>query len=213
MTGELGQLALCLAFALAVVQALSGFIGASQANVRMMAMTRGAAMGAFVFTALAFFTLMFAYVISDFSVLAVAQNSHTAKPLIYKISGVWGNHEGSMLLWLLILSVYSAAIAVTQPSGADNNARLAARALGVQALIAIAFLAFVLLTSDPFARTYPPPFEGAGLNPLLQDPARHDALAATLAAPLAMRQQASKAAQAAKVMATKVDFFTMVRGE
>jgi cytochrome c-type biogenesis protein CcmF len=103
MTGELGQLALCLALALALVQALSGFIGAAQGNIRLMAMTRGAAMGAFVFTALAFFVLMFAYVTSDFSVLAVAQNSHTTKPLIYKISGVWGNHEGSMLLWLLIL--------------------------------------------------------------------------------------------------------------
>jgi cytochrome c-type biogenesis protein CcmF len=170
MTGELGQLALCFAMALALVQALSGFVGASQSNVRLMAMTRGAALGGFVFTALAFLVLMFAYVTSDFSVLAVAQNSHTDKPLIYKISGVWGNHEGSMLLWLLILATYSAAIAVTQPSDSEDRARLAARALGVQALIAIAFLSFVLLTSDPFARIFPPPFEGAGLNPLLQDP-------------------------------------------
>jgi cytochrome c-type biogenesis protein CcmF len=170
MTGELGQLVLCLALALAVVQALTGFIGASRQNMQVMAMARGSAMGGFVFTALAFFTLMFAYVTSDFSVLAVAQNSHTAKPLIYKISGVWGNHEGSMLLWLLILSAYSAAIAVVQPADGGNQARLASRALGVQALIAIAFLAFVLLTSDPFERYFPPPFEGAGLNPLLQDP-------------------------------------------
>jgi cytochrome c-type biogenesis protein CcmF len=170
MTGELGQLALCLALALSVVQAYSGFAGASRGNVRLMAMSRGAALGSFVFTALAFFTLMFAYVTSDFSVMVVAENSHTAKPLIYKISGVWGNHEGSMILWLLILGVYSAAIAMTQPTDNPANAELGSRALGVQALIAVAFLVFVLLTSDPFGRLYPPPFEGNGLNPLLQDP-------------------------------------------
>jgi len=170
MTGELGQLALCLALALSLVQGFAGFTGASRGNVRLMAMGRGAALGSFVFIALAFFTLMFAYVTSDFSVQVVAENSHTAKPLIYKISGVWGNHEGSMILWLLILGVYSAAIAMTQPTDNTANAELGSRALGVQALIAIAFLVFVLLTSDPFGRLYPPPFEGNGLNPLLQDP-------------------------------------------
>ena len=169
MTGELGELALCFAFALSIVQAISGFTGANRMNVRLMAMSRGAALGSFVFVALSFFTLMFAYVTSDFSVAAVAENSHTLKPLIYKISGVWGNHEGSMILWLLILGVYSAAIAMTQPVESDNGP-LASRALGVQALIAIAFLIFVLLTSDPFLRLFPPPFEGNGLNPLLQDP-------------------------------------------
>jgi cytochrome c-type biogenesis protein CcmF len=169
MTGELGVLALCFAFALSLFQAISGFAGANRGSVRLMAMSRGAALGSFVFIALSFFTLMFAYVTSDFSVAAVAENSHTLKPLIYKISGVWGNHEGSMILWLLILGVYSAAIAMTQPVEGENGA-LASRALGVQALIAIAFLVFVLLTSDPFLRLYPPPFEGSGLNPLLQDP-------------------------------------------
>ncbi len=168
MTGELGQLALCLALALSLVQALAGFIGASKNSVRVMAMGRGAALGSFVFIALAFFTLMFAYVTSDFSVLAVAQNSHTAKPLIYKISGVWGNHEGSMVLWILILGAYSAAIALTQPGDGQEGTKLGARTLAVQALIAIAFLIFILLTSDPFERFYPPPFEGNGLNPLLQ---------------------------------------------
>ena len=169
MTGELGQLALCLALALAFAQAFAGFVGASRDSAPIMAMGKGAAMGGFVFTGLAFLTLMYAYVTSDFSVQAVAQNSHTDKPLIYKISGVWGNHEGSMLLWILILSAYSAAIAVSQ-SGDGVRARLSSRALGVQALIAIAFLGFVLLTSDPFERYFPPPFQGAGLNPLLQDP-------------------------------------------
>ena len=170
MTGELGQLALCLALALSFVQAFAGFNGASRGSARIMAMGRGAALGSFVFIGLAFATLMYAYVVSDFSVWAVAENSHTAKPLIYKISGVWGNHEGSMLLWLLILSIYSAAIAMTQPTDHQANAELGSRALGVQALVAIAFLVFVLLTSNPFARLYPPPFEGNGLNPLLQDP-------------------------------------------
>jgi len=170
MTGELGQLALCLALALSLVQAFSGFAGASRSSLKLMAMGRGAALGSFVFIALAFFTLMFAYVTSDFSVMAVAENSHTAKPLIYKITGVWGNHEGSMVLWLLILGIYSAAIAMTQPTDSRENEELGSRALGVQALIAIAFLVFVLLTSDPFERFYPPPFEGNGLNPLLQDP-------------------------------------------
>ena len=170
MTGELGQLALCLALALSLVQAFFGFAGASRGSVGLMAMGRGAALGSFVFLALAFFTLMFAYVTSDFSLMAVAENSHTAKPLIYKISGVWGNHEGSMILWLLILGIYSAAIAMTQPTDNAADAELGSRALGVQALIAIAFLIFVLLTSNPFDRLYPPPFEGNGLNPLLQDP-------------------------------------------
>jgi cytochrome c-type biogenesis protein CcmF len=170
MTGELGQLALCLALALSLVQAFAGFGGAARGSTRIMAMGRGAALGSFVFIGLAFFTLMFAYVTSDFSVWAVAENSHTAKPLIYKISGVWGNHEGSMILWLLILGIYSAAIAMSQPTDNQANAELGSRALGVQALIAIAFLVFVLLTSDPFVRLYPPPFEGNGLNPLLQDP-------------------------------------------
>src|SRR4051812_18357444 len=170
MTGELGQLALCLALALSFVQAFAGFSGAARGSARIMAMGRGAALGSFVFIALAFSALMFAYVTSDFSVWAVAENSHTAKPLIYKITGVWGNHEGSMVLWMLILGVYSAAIAMTQPIDNQANAELGSRALGVQALVAIAFLVFVLLTSDPFQRLYPPPFEGNGLNPLLQDP-------------------------------------------
>jgi cytochrome c-type biogenesis protein CcmF len=166
MTGEIGQLALCLALALSLAQALSGFIGGARDHAGLMAITRGASLGVFVFTVLAFGALTFAYVSSDFSVVAVAENSHTAKPLIYKISGVWGNHEGSMLLWLLILTVYSAAIAITGAGGE----RLNAQALAVQALVAIAFLIFVLLTSNPFLRLYPQPFEGNGLNPLLQDP-------------------------------------------
>ncbi len=164
MTGEIGQLALCLALALALVQAASGLFGVRSVGAQRVA--SGAAMGLFVFTALAFAALVFAFVTSDFSVVDVANNSHTLKPLIYKITGVWGNHEGSMLLWVLVLSVYSAAVALFGRGGA----KLTAAALGVQGLLAAAFLLFILLTSNPFLRVDPPPFEGLGLNPLLQDP-------------------------------------------
>ncbi len=166
MTGEIGQLALCLALALAVLQSVSGLAGARVGGGRAAATASGASMGMLVFVALAFGALTFAFVTSDFSVSAVAQNSHTTKPLIYKITGVWGNHEGSMVLWVLVLALYSALVAVTQRGGA----RMTSAALGVQGLLAVAFLLFILLTSDPFGRIDPEPFEGAGLNPLLQDP-------------------------------------------
>jgi cytochrome c-type biogenesis protein CcmF len=164
MTAEIGQLALCLALALALVQSASGLIGVRSPAAASVA--SGAAMGLFVFVALAFGALTYAFVTSDFSVLDVANNSHTLKPLIYKITGVWGNHEGSMLLWVLVLAVYSAAIAFLGRGGV----KLTAAALGVQGLLAFAFLLFILFTSNPFLRLDPPPFEGAGLNPLLQDP-------------------------------------------
>ena len=164
MTAEIGQLALCLALALALVQSASGLLGVRSTAAASVA--SGAAMGLFVFVALAFGALTYAFVTSDFSVLDVANNSHTLKPLIYKITGVWGNHEGSMLLWVLVLAVYSAAIAFLGRGGV----KLTSAALGVQGLLAFAFLLFILFTSNPFLRLDPPPFEGAGLNPLLQDP-------------------------------------------
>ncbi len=166
MTGEIGQLALTLAFALSVVAAISGLAGARLNGERARAVAASSSIGMFVFIALAYGALTYAFVTSDFSVLDVAQNSHTAKPLIYKITGVWGNHEGSMLLWVLVLAIYSAIIAFAQRGGA----RLTSAALGVQGLLACAFLLFILFTSNPFLRLDPPPFEGAGLNPLLQDP-------------------------------------------
>jgi len=164
VTGEIGQLALCLALALAIVQAGGGLMGLRSANAARIATS--AALGQFVFVALSFGALMAGFVTSDFSIADVANNSHTLKPLIYKITGVWGNHEGSMLLWVLVLSVYSAAIAFLKRGGEQ----LTAAALGVQGLLAAAFILFILLTSNPFARLDPMPFEGAGLNPLLQDP-------------------------------------------
>ena len=163
MTGEIGQLALCLALALALVQAAAGLLGVRGAQARAIATS--SALGQFVFTALAFGALEYAFVTSDFSVADVANNSHTLKPLIYKITGVWGNHEGSMLLWVLVLSIYSAGIALFKRGGEE----LTSAALGVQGLLAAAFLLFILLTSNPFLRLDPMPFEGAGLNPLLQD--------------------------------------------
>jgi cytochrome c-type biogenesis protein CcmF len=169
MLGELGQFALCFALALSLVMAISGLMGAGadQPNTQIARRVASAStLGMMVFVVLAFGTLVTAFVTSDFSIADVANNSHTLKPLIYKITGVWGNHEGSMLLWVLVLSLYAGAVAWLERGGA----RLTSAALGVQGLLAAAFLLFILFTSNPFLRLDPAPFEGAGLNPLLQDP-------------------------------------------
>ena len=163
MTGEIGQLALCLALALSFVQSVAGLIGVRSTQARAIA--NSSALGMFVFTVLAFGALEYAFITSDFSIVVVANNSHTLKPMIYKVTGVWGNHEGSMLLWVLVLSIYSAGIALLKRGGEE----LTSAALGVQGLLAAAFFLFILLTSNPFLRLDPMPFEGAGLNPLLQD--------------------------------------------
>ena len=166
MIGELGQLALCFALALSLVMAVSGLMGARATALAARKTATSSALGMLVFVGLAFGTLTYAFVTSDFSVMDVANNSHTLKPLVYKISGVWANHEGSMLLWVLVLAVYSGLVAVLQRGGE----RLTSAALGVQGLLASAFILFILFTSNPFLRLDPAPFEGAGLNPLLQDP-------------------------------------------
>jgi cytochrome c-type biogenesis protein CcmF len=166
MTGEIGQLALTLALALSFVMAGAGLAGARENAVTARGVAGSAALGVLVFVLLAFAALTYAAITSDFSIVNIANNSSTLKPLIYKITGVWGNHEGSMLLWMLVLALYTAAIAVFR----RGSARLTSAALGVQGLLAIAFLLFILFTSNPFLRIDPPPFQGAGLNPLLQDP-------------------------------------------
>src|SRR5579872_196404 len=169
MLGELGQLALCFALALSLVMAIAGLLGVRGDTPNSDLARRiasASAMGLLVFVGLAFGTLVYAFVVSDFSILLVADHSHTLKPLVYKISGVWGNHEGSMLLWVLVLALYAALVAALQRGGA----RLTSTALGVQGLLAVAFLLFILFTSNPFLRLDPMPFEGAGLTPLLQDP-------------------------------------------
>src|ERR1700761_4399576 len=170
MLGELGQLALCFALALSLVMTAAGLMGAKAgADINADLARRiasASALGLLVFVALAFGTLVTAFVTSDFSIALVANSSHTLKPLVYKITGVWGNHEGSMLLWVLVLSLYAGAVASLERGGP----RLTSAALGVQGLLAAAFLLFILFTSNPFLRLDPAPFEGAGLNPLLQDP-------------------------------------------
>jgi len=166
MIGELGQLALCFALALSLVMAVSGLMGARATAAAARRTATSSALGLLVFVALAFGTLTYAFVTSDFSVALVADHSHTLKPLVYKISGVWGNHEGSMLLWILVLALYAGLVAVLQRGGE----RLTSAALGVQGLLACAFILFILFTSNPFLRLDPAPFEGAGLTPLLQDP-------------------------------------------
>ena len=167
MTVELGHFALVLALLVAIVQGTAPLIGAARGLEPLMAVGRTAALAQFLLVLLAFLSLMNAYVQSDFSVLNVAQNSHSAKPLLYKIAGTWGNHEGSMLLWVLILALFGAALALF---GSSLPEALKARALAVQAWVGVGFHLFILLTSNPFARLDPPPLDGQGLNPLLQDP-------------------------------------------
>lgn len=167
MIPELGHFALILALAVALVQGTLPLIGASRGDLRLMALGRTAALTQAFLVLLAFGALTQAYVTSDFSVLNVVDNSHSAKPLLYKISGVWGNHEGSMLLWALILALFGAAVAIFGNNLPDT---LRSRVLAIQALIGVGFLAFLLFTSNPFTRVFPAPPDGNGLNPLLQDP-------------------------------------------
>jgi cytochrome c-type biogenesis protein CcmF len=164
---ELGHLALILAFLVAIAQTAVPMIGASRGWSDWMRVAVPAAGAQFWLTLAAFLALVHAFVTSDFSVAIVAENSHSAKPLLYKITGTWGNHEGSMLLWLLILTLFGAMVAWR---GENLPPQLKARVLSVQASIGVAFFAFVLFTSNPFARLANPPADGNDLNPLLQDP-------------------------------------------
>jgi cytochrome c-type biogenesis protein CcmF len=165
---ELGHFALAMGLAVAALQMVLGLWGARVHNLAMMQATRAAAQTQAGLVLVAFLALTWAYVTSDFSVLNVATNSHSLKPMIYKISGVWGNHEGSMLMWVLMLSGFGAAVAVF---GQNLPDRLRSNVLAVQASIAVAFTLFILLTSNPFERIAPTPVDGNGLNPILQDPA------------------------------------------
>src|SRR6478672_1405479 len=167
MIAEFGHYALVLALALALFEASVPMVGARKNDPVLMASAGPAALAQFCFVATAFAALTICYVRSDFSVLNVFENSHSAKPLVYKLSGLWGNHEGSMLLWVLILSLFGALVALF---GGNLPARLKATVLAVQASIAVAFILFILVTSNPFLRISQPPFEGRDLNPILQDP-------------------------------------------
>jgi cytochrome c-type biogenesis protein CcmF len=167
MITETGHFALILALFVALIQSTVPLIGAARRHLGWMAVGRSCALIGFALTALSLLSLMHAYVTSDFTVINVVENSHTDKPLLYQITGVWGNHEGSMLLWVFMLSLCAAAVALF-----SNNLppALRARVLAVQGMIAVGFLLFILLTSNPFLRTFPPPPNGQGLNPVLQDP-------------------------------------------
>ncbi|MCE8546497.1 heme lyase CcmF/NrfE family subunit [Ruegeria pomeroyi] len=167
MITELGHFALILAFMVAIVQMVVPMIGAHKRWPGWMALAEPAAGAQFLLTAFAFAALVWAFVTSDFSLRLVVLNSHSAKPMLYKISGTWGNHEGSMLLWVLIVTLFGAMAAWF---GGGLPPTLKARVLAVQSAIAVAFFAFILFTSNPFLRLAVPPFDGQDLNPLLQDP-------------------------------------------
>ncbi len=163
---ELGHYALILALVLALIQSTLPLWGASVGDSRLMAIAPATAIAVLAYVAFAFGALTIAYVNSDFSVLNVWQNSHSQKPMLFKITGVWGNHEGSMLLWVLILALFGALVALFSNNLPD---RLRARVLAVQGWIGAAFLLFIVATSNPFDRIENAPVEGRDLNPILQD--------------------------------------------
>ncbi|KAA3450934.1 heme lyase NrfEFG subunit NrfE [Mesorhizobium sp. SARCC-RB16n] len=163
---ETGHFALVLAFALSLVQTIVPLFGARLNNQRLMAVGGPVAVTGFALTALSFAALASAYASSDFSLANVWENSHSLQPMIYKITGTWGNHEGSMLLWVLILTFFGALVAAF---GSNLPATLRANVLAVQGSIGAAFFLFILATSNPFIRLNPAPIEGRDLNPILQD--------------------------------------------
>ncbi len=167
MIVELGHFALILACMVAVFQMIVPLVGAHRGNAAWMAVADPAATTQFLLTAFSFAALTYAFVTSDFSLNLVTANSHTDKPMLYKISGVWGNHEGSLLLWVLILTLFGACASWF---GSNLPPTLKARVLAVQSSVSVAFFAFILFTSNPFIRLEIPPFDGQDLNPLLQDP-------------------------------------------
>ena len=167
MIAEIGHLALILAFLLAIVQAATGLVGGARNDPRLIAGARASALLQLIFVAMAFCALAIAYLTPDFSVALVVAHSHSTQPWPYRLAATWGSHEGSLLLWVLILAIYGAVAALF---GKRLRPTLVSRMLGVQALLAVAFLGFSLLTSNPFLRLDVPPLDGSELNPLLQDP-------------------------------------------
>ncbi len=167
MIAEIGQFLLIAAFVLAGVQSVVPLWGAARSEAGLMIVGERTAIAQATALLIAFAALTHGFVTSDFSLSVVFQNSHSLKPMLYKVSGVWGNHEGSMLLWVLVLALFSAAVVLF---GRNLPPTLKARVLAIQAIIGFAFLAFIIFTSNPFARLAPAPPDGTGLNPLLQDP-------------------------------------------
>ena len=167
MIPEVGHYALILAFAIALIQGTIPIVGTRSKDPALMSVAAPAALAQFAFVAVAFLALTECYVVSDFSVLNVYENSNTTMPLIYRLTSVWGNHEGSMMLWVSILAFFGALVAIF---GSNLPTALKANVLAVQGWIAAAFELFILATSNPFVRIPNPPFEGRDLNPILQDP-------------------------------------------
>ena len=174
MIAELGLAALWLAAALAVLQLVAGALAVRQdvasgeagAEASIADLTRPATIVQGVFAALSFVALLYVFAITDLSVKLVAENSHSLKPMIFKLSGAWGNHEGSMLLWVTVLAASGALIAMVERRLPE---RMMQAVLAAQGFVALGFYAFLLLSSNPFERLPIPAEEGAGLNPLLQD--------------------------------------------
>jgi cytochrome c-type biogenesis protein CcmF len=163
---EIGHFALVLAMIVALVQSVLPMAGAARGNHSWMATAAPSAIVQLLCTATAFGCLLYSFSVSDFTVVNVAQNSNSLQPMIYKISSTWGNHEGSMVLWVLILALFGGMVALF---GGNLPPTLKARTLSVQSMVAFGFLLFILATSNPFERLNPPPIDGRDLNPLLQD--------------------------------------------
>ena len=166
MIPEIGQFALIIALSIAVIQTLVPIAGASLGVQRWIALAKPAALGQLLFVGISYACLTWAFLSHDFSVLYVAQNSNSALPLIYRISGVWGAHEGSLLLWALVLALWTGAVAVFTP---NVPSAMRARVLAVLGFVSCGFLLFIIITSNPFERLFPAAAEGSDLNPLLQD--------------------------------------------
>ena len=167
MIPELGHFALILALCIALVQGTLPILGAARGNAALIAIARPAAQGQFVFVLIAFAALTYAFASNDFSVAYVANHSNSKLPLAYRLSGVWGGHEGSLLLWMMMMTVWMLAVSVFSKTLPDA---MVARILGVLGLVGVGFYAFMLFTSNPFERLLPAAADGRDLNPLLQDP-------------------------------------------
>jgi cytochrome c-type biogenesis protein CcmF len=167
MIPELGHLALIVALQIALLQGGLGLAGAAHGRATWMAMARGAAAGQLLFVATGFLALAWSFLVNDFSVMNVADHSSRFLPVEYRITAAWGSHEGSFLLWTLLMSSWTMAVVLL---GRSLPAELHARVIGIMGLLSFFFLAYILFTSNPFMRLYPPPTDGSDLNPLLQDP-------------------------------------------
>ena len=167
MIPELGHVALIVALQLALLQGILGLAGASRDNAAWRAMARGAAGGQWLFVLLGFLALVWSFLTNDFSVMNVADHSSRFLPVEYRITAAWGSHEGSFLLWTLLMSSWTVAVVIL---GRKLPADLHARVIGIMGLLSFFFLAYLLFTSNPFMRLHPPPANGSDLNPLLQDP-------------------------------------------